>query len=147
MKPPGDDRSFKVNRRKFWKHLMQEFFVTRGSIKGGQGFRLTDLKNLPDKKLAQIKPVLNSDWEIFEEEGQILGRYKDGQKALKLFPVKKEIKIILELFNGQDSLEDISEQLIKKMQWDKSTSFSFSRDIFLLLAQNLIYVPRDPLET
>jgi hypothetical protein len=146
MKRPRRDLSFTCSRRRLLPALFQEMAVILGSLKGGQGHRLSDLGSLPDDRLAQIKPIRNPDYEIFADQGHVCSRSKRTQTTLKLFPMEREYLAAFNLFNGQLSLGEIGERLSQEMGWDEATGFASARDLFLSLVRRLVCVPKDPLE-
>lgn len=146
MKPPRRDLSFTCSRRKLLPALFQEMVVIFGSLKGGQGCRLSDLGSLPDDQLAQIKPAVNPDYEIFVDRGHVCGRSKRTQATLKLFPMEKEYLAAFNLFNGRLNLGEIGARLSQEMGWDEAEGFAQARDLFLSLVRRLVCVPQNPPE-
>jgi hypothetical protein len=146
MKRPRRDLSFTCSRRRLLPALFQEMVVILGSLKGGQGHRLSDLGSLPDDRLAQIKPIRNPDYEIFAHQGHVCSRSKRTQTTLKLFPMEREYLAAFNLFNGQQNLGEIGQHLSQEIGWDEATGFAFARDLFLSLVRRLVCVPKDPLE-
>lgn len=141
---PRRDLSFKCSRRKFFRALFQEVIVFEGSLKGGQGFRLTELGSLPDDQLAQIKPIVNPDCEIFLEEGHIYSKSRKTGATLKLFPAEKENLAAFNLFDGRHDLGEIARRLAQEMGWDEERAFAHARNLFLFLVQHVVCVPKEP---
>ena len=144
MQHPRRDLSFTCSRRNLWRALLQEIFVIRGSVKGGQGRRLSDLGSLPDDQLAQVRPIVNPDCEIFVDQGHVWGRFKKTEATVKLFPPQKENLAIFNLFNGRHRLGEIGSLLAQEMGWDEVRAFAHVRDLFLSLVSRLVCVPKDP---
>jgi len=144
LKQPRRDLSFTCSRRDFWRALLQEFFVIYGSAKGGQGGRLSELGSLPDDQLAQVRPIVNPDCEIFVDQGHVWSRFKKTQATVKLFPPEKENLMAFNLFNGRHCLGEIGSLLAQEMGWDEVRAFAHVRDLFLSLVGRLVCVPRDP---
>jgi hypothetical protein len=145
MKTSRPDLSFACSRRRLLPALFQEMVVIFGSLKGGQGHRLSDLDNLPDDQLAQIKPVVSPDYEVFVEQGHVCGRLKGTQATLKLFPMQKEYLAVFNRFNGQHTLGEIGERLSQERGWEGTKGFAYAKDLFLALVRRLVCVPKDPL--
>jgi hypothetical protein len=146
MKHPRRDLPFKCSRRTFFRALFQEAAVVRGSFKGGQGCRLSELGSLPDDQLAQVRPVLNPDCEILVDQGYVCSRRKKTEATLKLFPAEKENLVVFNMFNGRHDLGEIGSHLAQEMGWDDARAFAHARDLFLSMVQRAVCVPRDPLE-
>jgi hypothetical protein len=144
MKQPPRDLSFTCSRRNFWRALLQEIFVIYGSVKGGQGGRLSELGSLSDDQLAQVRPIVNPDCEIFVDQGHVWSRFKKTEATVKLFPLEKENLAAFNLFSGRHSLGEIGSLLAQEMCWDEVTSFAHVRDLFLSLVSRLVCVPKDP---
>jgi hypothetical protein len=144
LKQPRRDLSFTCSRRDLWRALLQEVFVIYGSVKGGQGGRLSELGNLPDDQLAQVRPIVNPDCEIFVDQGYVWSRFKKTEATVKLFPPEKENLAAFNLFNGRHRLGEIGECLSQEMGWDEVTAFTHVRDLFLSLVSRLVCVPKDP---
>jgi len=139
------DPSFTCTRRQFWRALVQEMFVISGTIKGGQAHQLSELGSLPDHQLAQIRPIVNPEYEIFVDQGHVWSRRKETQAILQLFPTAPENLLVFNLFNGQHSLGTIGEYLAQEMSWDAAHGFAYARNLFLFLVSHLVCVPGNPL--
>lgn len=138
------DLSFTCSRRAFFRALFQEAMVFRGSLKGGQGFRLSDLGNLPDSQLATIKPMLNPDCEISVDQDHTWSRSKKAGSTLRLFPTTKENTLVFDMFTGQHTLEEIGQHLAQEMGWDEARAFAHARSLFLALVERQVCFPKDP---
>jgi hypothetical protein len=146
VKHPRRDLPFTCSRRQFWRALLQEGFVILGSFKGGLAYQLSELGSLPDDQLAQVRPVVNSDHEIFVDQGYVWSKCKKTEATLKLFPMEKENLVAFDLFDGRHTLGEIGERLSQEMDWDEARGFAHVRDLFLSLVSHLVCVPRGPLE-
>lgn len=146
MKQHGD-LPFTCTRRQFWRALLQEVFVVSGTLKGGRAHQLSALGSLPDYQLAQVRPIVNPDYEIFVDQGHVWGRCKKTAAALKLFPTEKENLVAFNLFDGRHSLGEIGEHLSQEMNWDEARGVAHVRDLFLFLVSRLVCVPGNPLDS
>lgn len=136
--------AFTCSRRDFWPALLQELRVIYGSVKGGQGGQLSQLRELPDDQLARIRPILNPEYEIFVDQDYICCRARETEIARKLFQMKRESLATFNQFTGQHNLAEIGARLAKQMGWDEARGFAYARDLFLDLVDRLVCVPRDP---
>ena len=146
MKHPRRDLPFKCSRRTFFRALFQEAAVIRGSFKGGQGCRLSELGSLPDDQLAQVRPIVNSDREMFVDQGYVCSKSKTTETISKLLPAERENLVVLDMFDGRHDLGEIGSHLGQEMGWDETRAFAHARDIFLSMVQRAVCVPRDPLK-
>jgi hypothetical protein len=146
MKHPHRNLPFKCNRRTFFRALFQEATVVRGSFKGGQGCRLSELGSLPDDQLAQVRPIVNSDCEMFVDQGYVCCKSKTTETISKLFPAERENLVVLDVFDGRHDMGEIGSHLAQEIGWDKARAFAHARDLFLSMVQRAVCVPRDPLE-
>jgi hypothetical protein len=146
VKYPRRDLPLTCSRRQFWRVLLQEGFIILGSLKGGQGCRLSELGSLPDDQLAQVRPIVNPDHETFVDQGHIWSKCKKTETALKLFRAEKDNLVAFNLFDGKHTLGEIGKRLSQEMDWDEARGFAHVRDLFLSLVSRLVCVPRDPLD-
>lgn len=142
-----DKPSFDRGRRAFLLAMLQELPVLHGTLKGGQGFRLTDLSALPDQQLARIRPIVNPDYVILVQDGAVWARYRHRQEPpIRLFGTDEgEKQRTFNLFDGRHTLGEIGSQLSRALGEDEATAFSRARDLFLALVRHMVCVPRDPL--
>jgi hypothetical protein len=146
VKHPRRDLPFKCSRRTFFRALFQEVAVVRGSFKGRQGCRLSELGSLPDDQLAQVRPIVNSDCEMFVDQGDVCSKSKTTETISKLLPAERENLVALDMFDGRHDLGEIGSHLAQEMGWDDARAFAHARDLFLSMVQRAVCVPRDPLE-
>ena len=142
--PSNRGLSFRCSRRDLWPALLQELRVLYGSVKGGQGGRLSDLHALSDDQLAHVRPVLNPAYEIYPEEDYICCRLRETTKTRRLFKMEKENLITFNQFNGQHNLREIGERLSREIGWDEAEGFAYVRYLFLALGDRLVCLPKDP---
>jgi hypothetical protein len=146
VKHPRRDLPFTCSRRTFFRALFQEASVIHGSLKGKEGFRLSELGSLPDGQLARVRPVVHPDHEIFLDQGYVCSRRKRAEATSKLFPTEKENLVAFNMFNGRYDLGQIGGRLAQEMGWDETSAFAHVRDLFLSLIERGVCVPQDPPE-
>jgi hypothetical protein len=133
------------SRRAFFPALLREATVTLGMLRGGQGGRLSELGNLPEQKLALLKPIVNPAYEILVEEDSVWGRYKSTGATIKLFDLEeRESLLAFNMFDGKHNLGQIGRQLAQEMGWPEAAGFVYAKDLFIFAAGYLICVPKDP---
>ena len=141
---PGRGLAFACSRRDFWPALLQEARVLYGSIKGGQGGRLSELGDLPDDQLAQVRPIVNPEYEIFVDGNYVCCKARETERTRQLFVMKRENLATFNLFNGRYTLGQIGARLAQVMGWEEGRGFAYARDLFLALVERMVCVPRDP---
>lgn len=145
MSHPPRDLEFNISRRDFWRALAQEAFVASRALKGEGNYPLSELGNLPDARLAQIKPVVHPLCEIYVDDGSVRGRYKDAGNSVELFSVERvEDRVTLGMFDGGHTLREVGSRLAQALEWDEARAFAHARDLFLSLAERMICIPKDP---
>ena len=146
MTHPRHDLPFTYTRRQFWRALLQEMFVTRGTLQGKPGGRLSELGSLPDDRLAQITPIINPECEIFVDQNHVWSRHKKTGATTKLFPMERENLAAFNLFNGSYTLGQVAQSVSQELGWDAAQASAHVRELFLLLVSHMVCVPRDPPE-
>jgi hypothetical protein len=133
--------------------------VLAGALKGRGSYRLSELDKLPDEKLAQIRPMVNPEYEIFVDQGYLCARSRrpsppappaksrrTAGEGGKLFTLERENLAVFNRFDGQHSLAEIGREASAEMGWDEAAGFERARDVFLSLVGRLVCVPSGPLE-
>jgi hypothetical protein len=137
--------SFACSRRQFLPTLLQEALVTLGLLRGGQGARLSDLGDLPDDRLAVLRPVVNPGCEIMVEEDQVWARHTKAGIVVRLFAVKEADKLAaFNHFDGEHTLGEAGACLAEEMGCSEAEGFALARDLFLALVRQLVCLPKDP---
>ena len=136
-----------MSRRTFWRALVQEAFAASRALKGEEDYRLSELGDWPDTRLAELRPVVHPLCEIYVDDGYVYGRYKDRNATIELFPLERvEDRVALGMFDGGHTLAQVGARLAQAMAWDEARAFAHARELFLSLASLMICIPRDPLE-
>jgi len=146
-KSRGRGLAFTCSRRDFWPALLQEIIVLRKAVQEGQpGYRLSELRDLPDEQLARIRPIANPEYEILVEEDHVCCRRKGMDKVRKLFRMTPENLATWNQFNGQRCLDEIGARLACEMGWEPELGYAYAREFFLALAERLACIPQDALD-
>jgi hypothetical protein len=146
MSHSPQDISPTCNRRQFWRAMLHEAFVISEALKGKPPYQLSELGQLPDEQLAQIKPIVNSNHKIFIDQGYVYSQSKKSETTFKLFPMAKENLVVFNMFNGENSLGEVGRQVSQEMDWDEARGFAHARGLFLDLVRRLVCLPQNPLE-
>jgi len=101
---------------------------------------------MDDEQLAEIKPILNPQYEILVEQNYICCRLDGTSKTRQLFRMTRENLATFNQFTGKRTLAEIGAQLARQMGWEESDGFAYARNLFLALVDRLVCVPRDPPE-
>lgn len=137
---------FVCNRRNFFKALVNEVAVLIKTTQGGQSFRLSELGSLPDDQLARIVPAMNPAFEIYVEADYLWSRHKQTGKTFKEFRLNEANRQTFNLFNEQNTLQEIAQQLSQALGWEEGRAFAYARGLFLSLADHLVCQPGNPMD-
>ena len=146
MKHSRRDMDISCTRRTFFRALFQEAAVIRGSLEGKLGCRISELGSLPDEQLAAVRPVVNPDYEIRLDQGQVWAIYKlREQPPLALFSMEETEKLsAFNMFNGNHTLGEIARRIAQELGEDEAAAFGHLREFFLSLAKSMVCLPREP---
>jgi hypothetical protein len=149
------------NRRGFFKSLVKEAVsafennmsrspignaVKRaGQPESGGSFCLSNLWLLPDERIGLIKPVNLSHIETIIENGNIYARLNSSDQKILLFTQKPENMFVFERFKSRLSIEEISNELSREMNWEPAQAFQFVKNMFLSLVDKRICLPANPI--
>lgn len=137
---------FLYSRRSFWRALFQELLVVSGVLHGRGEGRLEDLGSLPDEELAKMRPIVHPACEIFVDGDYVWSRSR-RKDAVRLFRSDDAPNwIVLGMFDGARTLGEIGACLAEEMGREEAWGFARARELFLLLVNRLICIPKDPPE-
>jgi hypothetical protein len=147
-KHPREDLSFTCNRRTAFGALLQEAVAIHAAIKGAPVCRIAELGSLPDEKLARVRPVVNSSFEINLAQGCVWAKYTPKEKPpQKLFAMaERENLLAFNMFDGTHTLGEIASRMAQEMDWEEAQAFAHLRDFFLTLVKRAVCLPKDPVE-
>jgi len=132
-----------VNRRQFFQGIIHDLSKLRSDQSISTSFRLADLGAMPDDQLAQVVPVFSKDCGVqVNSDGYIWAKTPDDNEPTRLFPENIPASIVINLFDGVNSLGVVSELLARKTSWEKAYAFSYSRGVFLSLVMAKIIIPK-----
>lgn len=144
-KQPQPNLLIPYSRRSFWRGLLHELAVASGVLRGGQECRLADLDQLPNEQLARLHPRIHPTCRFHIDQGYVWSRWNSGS-AVRLFPIeRREDLLILNLCDGQHTLDEIGRLVAQEMGWDEARGVAHARELFLSLASRLICIPTEPL--
>ncbi len=138
------------SRRQFFPMLVQELIVNVQQVRQGKpAYTLENLGDLPDDKLAVIRPMISPLYRIRVVDGQVCSQFKDDADApvRPHFPTTPEYLAAFNRFNGRQSLQEIAGAVAAEFVWETDAAFRFTRDLFLALAAQGVVVPQNPLDT
>jgi hypothetical protein len=136
--------SDRLNRRRFFRSLVGEVISLFEEIRGTPQCRISELFHLPDQTLAKVKPLVQPNIVIAQEQGQVYAYPPGRQEGILLFPAEDENITILEQFNGKLTIAAIAKEFAENNSWSDERAFLFVKDIFLSLVELHICVPSNP---
>jgi hypothetical protein len=134
-----------VSRRQFFSALWHELDGVNSQLEGRSTFKLSDLGDLPDDKLADVIPVIMPGCKVWEEGEFMWTQLNPTAKPEKLFRSETPILVVLDLIDGSTPLQEISQRLSREMNWEASYSFAYVRGLFLSLVFAKVCFPTGPL--
>jgi hypothetical protein len=133
---PHQPLEFKVSRRRILSTLAEE--LSAGSRKG-QGIptpRLADLGMLADGELAGLIPRIPTEAHVTVRDGQVLARPGSAVRERRLFALESPAVLVVNAFNGRNTLEEAAGLLAQTQEWEASKAFAYARGVFLWLVWN-----------
>lgn len=138
----GEKPRFTVlSRRGFFKSMMGEVVSAVEEYQGKPQFRLSDLWELPDDRIARVKPMLIAPIQITTTDGHSWGQFSNQTRSVLLFEATKENLFVFEMFSKGFTLDEIGKKLSREMDWDDAQAFGFVKRLFLSLVESRVCVP------
>jgi hypothetical protein len=138
------DLSIKPSRRQLGKFLLGELAIAYGSLQGQSSGSLAALPGLPDSEIGFIRPAILPECDVVAEQGHVCRRLKRTGALTPILPVDDVHMAVIKLFDGEHSVQHISDILAHDYGADAATAFSYVRTMFLLLVKVGACIPRDP---
>lgn len=138
---PHGKLAFKVSRRKFLPSLLVEIEAYNKKVDGGAVLKLADLGTCSDQELAGIIPVIVAGCEISLVDNFVYAKPPDAIEAFELFPLDTPALRVFNLFNGLNTLDEISYQLLLENNWEIPRTFAYVRGFFLWLVLAGVCLP------
>jgi len=114
----------------------------RSQGRGANAYTLAQLGEWPDDELAEIQPVVVAGCQISVQDNFVYVHLQGVEVRKKLFSLDSPALTVFNLFNGLNSLGEISQQLGEDSDWDERRSFAYTRGVFLTLVKAGICLPR-----
>jgi hypothetical protein len=131
-------------RRGFFKHLLGEAIALTEELGGKPQLRLEDLPDLPDEKLAQVKPMMMPGREFVTTEEAVSVRSNETGALTVLLPLDRAGSFALGLFDGATELGDVAQRLAAELGVESEEAFARVRQVFLDLVAKGACVPSNP---
>jgi hypothetical protein len=132
-----------INRRSFFSGLVNEIRAVRPDQAAHPVYKLSDLGEASDQEIAHIVPELISGCQVFPRDGVLWGLPAATQKEERLFLEVSPAAQVLHLFNGQNSIVDISRFIGSQYHWGLPYAFAFVRGVFLSLVIKKLAAPKE----
>lgn len=130
------------NRRQFWSALRMGVEVTAGRTEGGVALTLSELGQWPDERIFGISPVVVPGCEITVKAEMVWGKPSSASAPVSLFPLDSPALSAFNLFNGLNTLDEVSHALAETMGWDIERAFAYARGLFLSLVMAGVCIPK-----
>jgi hypothetical protein len=132
-----------INRRLFFSSLVNEIRAIRPNPAAHPVHKLSDLGEASDYELAHIIPELISSCQFVTRDSMLWGQPTATQKENRLFSVDSPAFQVYHLFNGQNTILDISRIIGPKYHWDSQHAFAYVRGVFLSLVVKKLAAPKE----
>jgi hypothetical protein len=132
-----------ISRRQFFEGLITELRARAKKHETGQVFKLSSLGEMEDGQLAWVIPVQLPGAQVWVEAGFVWGRPTPREEPVRLFPGGSPAEQVWGRADGTRSIADLSRQLARDQQWQKTHAFAYTRGVFLWLVQARLFIPKD----
>jgi hypothetical protein len=140
---PQSRLNLRLSRREFLLSAFQEYQVAKGRQEtNGIAFRLSELGSWPDEQLGQLRPRWKPEIEIVQDGTYICFRFPSGGQPTRMFDCRSLEAEVFNLFNGDFTIDWITQWLCSKMTWEREQAFVFVRGLFFQLVELRVCVPK-----
>ena len=134
-----------IERRHFFRRLVAEGFSFTEAVAGTPQFRLSDLAELPDELLFDLRPALAANVTRVETGERVCVRRGDAGALVDVCAATDPGALLLERFDGAATLDAIANDVAETLAIDASTVRRTSRDMFVRLSRLGLAVPMNAL--
>jgi hypothetical protein len=131
-----------ITRDKLWSVIQIELEVSDGLRDGGVAFKLADLGEWPDEKLALIIPLVIPGCKIFIKHNFAYATPPKSHQSIQLFPLSSPAAQAFNTFDGINLLAEIASTVARTNTWDDDHAFAYCRGLFLSLVTLGICQPK-----
>ena len=131
-----------VNRRGFLRNPFRRLIEESEEHRKTGTYRLIDLKDLPDEKLATLKPKVSPYCTVGIEDDQVMATI-----SFPLFSIQDDKLTVFNQFNGKINIAEISQLVAQRLEMDYADAFKMVRDVFVDLVIRQVCVPSEPPES
>lgn len=132
-----------INRRSFLSSLINEIRSVRPDPTAHPVYKLCDLGEASDYELAHIVPELMPGCQVVTLDGAIWVRPASTKKEERLFSEDSPAAQVLHLFNGQNTILNISRFIESQYHWDSARAFAYVRGVFLSMVVKKLAAPKE----
>lgn len=141
---PNKKLKIRLNRREFLFGVFREYQVAKKQQEAnGIAYKLSELGLWPDEQLGQLIPIWLPDIHIVQKDSHICFRLEQSdEKFTRLFEAHSLEAEVFNLFNGDFTIDCITQWLCSQMAWEWEQAFEFVRNLFFHLVELRICVPK-----
>jgi len=129
------------NRRAFFRGMLDEGRALGEELCGRPQLKLGDLEDLPDEKLAHVMPMVNPDYEIAIDGGEVTARERKTGAVIRLFPLDSDETAAFNMFDGMTPLADVARRLAVSLESEEDVAFCRAKRLFISLMKKSVCVP------
>jgi len=146
MRPTDNGGERTVNRRDFFRLLLGEAVVFFEEILGVQHKRTSEIASLPDALFLRIVPVRVRGCELCTRDGELLVRHADKTDYVVVAEANRANSMLVNAFDGKISLGEAVVRLAALTGWDQATCVTHTRQLFIALVTERVFLPRKAAE-
>ncbi len=138
---PYADLTIKIPRRQLFALLIKELHIFSDDEKKNGSLKLSSLGSMENKMFEKLIPFIKSENNIFVKDAVIVLDNKSLDEPLKLCCADELSQFVIKLFNGKNTIRNISRSLSKHAGISSVQSFNYARGLFLTLVSFGVCVP------
>lgn len=138
---PYTDLKIRIPRRQVFSLLLKELHVFSNDEENIGSLKLSSLGSMENRKLEKLIPFINNEGKLFVQNEVIVLYNKGLEEPLNLCYADALSHFVIHLFNGKNSIKNISRSLSKHADISLGQSFNYTRGLFLTLVSFGVCVP------
>lgn len=134
----------RTDRRRFFKSFLGQGVSIYHELTGRPQHRLSDLWELPNETLSEIKPVVLPGIDIITTEEHVCAKRRGQEGTITLFTLELQNTLLFNHFNGQLTIGQISGRLASSNSENPKEVFLRVKSFFLELVRLGVCAPGNP---
>jgi hypothetical protein len=140
--PKSSSSDLRFGRRRVFHALTRELRTAVEELRGVRHFRLDQLADCSDERLATVVPTWRSHGPVRVVDNRLVKCEADGSVSSVLFELSESQRRLLVLFDGVRSLACIGQDWAVETGLPRQDAFAQAKRLWLPLAELGILVPQ-----